>query len=94
MYLSPSYTHTHLEAAEGNSTVIVQPRGTTGHILEAGFALRQKKKKEGGQRRKKKKPGKDSSVGSLFTRAAPNGTLQIFPVSRYQSGALLLSTPS
>ena len=52
------------------------------------------KEGRGTEKKKKKKTGKDSSVGSLFTRAAPNGTLQIFPVSRYQSGALLLSTPS
>lgn len=91
-----THTHTHLEAAEGNSTVIVQTRGTTGHVLEAGLALRKKKKREGGRRKKKKKKQtrKDSSAASLFTRAAPNGTLQIFPVSRYQSGALVLSTPS
>lgn len=34
------------------------------------------KEGRGTEKKKKKKPGKDSSVGSLFTRAAPNGTLQ------------------
>ena len=50
----------------------MQPRGATEHGLDGGPRA-EGKEKEGRGEKKKKKAKKDSSAGSLFTRAAPNG---------------------